>query len=427
MQDKFFNKFNENFSEKELYISLIDEMSKYKTLTHDTIKWDFVYSSSLKALSEFSLDVKLLNFLAISAINLNDKDAFKRLISAFSFFLTTIKQEPNLLAKNEKQVPAKKKIFAQTIELFTQAHRDGINLDEADARAFNELVPELSRELSTHFDTLYIEEKNEQAQRVEEPKQQPQKAEPSYSQSVSFGSSDISTFSDREFREYFVNLSISLLKNDIKNLTAYSLIFEAMWGRIKALPVSSEQVTQIRYPDENLILLFKNMKEANLGNLEKFIRNLALNPFWIDGVRIFCEFLRSSGLSEQSELVSNMTLNFIEKFSDMKKLKFQSEEAFFSEESAKFFSKKESTNFISSDEMKKDMSFEELVKALDRSKYTTNSQSELSFLLELSKIFTSQGMDNNAQVVYSQIVKFIENTELKDYLSDIYIKAKTFL
>ena len=426
MQDKFFNKFNENFSENELYISLIDEMSKYKTLTHDTIKWDFVYSSSLKALSEFSLDVKLLNFLAISAVNLNDKDAFRSLISAFSFFLTTLKQEPNLLAKNEKQVPAKKKIFAQTIELFTQAHRDGINLDEANARAFNELVPELSRELSTHFDTLYIEEKNEQIQKVEELKQ-PQKTEPSYSQSVSFSGSDISTFSDREFREYFVNLSISLLKNDIKNLTAYSLIFEAMWGRIKALPVSSEQVTQIRYPDENLILLFKNMKEANLGNLEKFIRNLALNPFWIDGVRIFCEFLRSSGLSEQSELVSNMTLNFIEKFPDMKKLKFQSEEAFFSEESAKFFSKKESANFISSDEMKKDMSFEELIKALDRSKYTTNSQSELSFLLELSKIFTSQGMDNNAKVVYSQIVKFIENTELKDYLSDIYIKAKTFL
>ena len=426
MQDKFFNKFSENFSENELYISLIDEMSKYKTLTHDTIKWDFVYSSSLKALSEFSLDVKLLNFLAISAINLNQKDSFKTLIEAFSFFLTTLKQEPSLLAKNEKQVPAKKKIFAQTIELFTQAHRDGINLDETDARAFNELVPELSRELSTHFDTLYIEEKNKQTQKVEEPKQ-PQKTEPNYSQSVSFGSSDISTFSDREFREYFVNLSISLLKNDIKNLTAYSLVFEAMWGRIKALPVSSEQVTQIRYPDENLILLFKNMKEANLGNLEKFIRNLALNPFWIDGVRIFCEFLRSSGLSEQSELVSSMTLNFIEKFSDMKKLKFQSEEAFFSEESAKFFSKKESANFISSDDMKKDMSFEELIKALDRSKYTTNSQSELSFLLELSKIFTSQGMDNNAKVVYSQIVKFIENTELKDYLSDIYIKAKTFL
>ena len=426
MQDKFFNKFNESFSENELYISLIDEMSKYKTLTHDTIKWDFVFSSSLKALSEFSLDVKLLNFLAISAINLNQKDSFKTLIEAFSFFLTTLKQEPNLLAKNEKQVPAKKKIFAQTIELFTQAHRDGINLDEADARAFNELVPELSRELSTHFDTLYIEEKSEQAQKVEEPKQ-PAKAEPSYSQSISFGSSDINTFSDREFREYFVNLSVSLLKNDIKNLTAYSLVFEAMWGRIKALPVSSEQVTQIRYPDENLILLFKNMKEASQENLEKFIRNLALNPFWIDGVRIFCEFLRSSGLSEQSELVSNMTLNFIEKLPDMKKLKFQSEEAFFSEESAKFFSKKESANFISSDEMKKDMSFEELIKALDRSKYTTNSQSELSFLLELSKIFTSQGMDNNAKVVYSQIVKFIENTELKDYLSDIYIKAKTFL
>ena len=107
MQDKFFNKFNENFSENELYIGLIDEMSKYKTLTHDTIKWDFVFSSSLKALSEFSLDVKLLNFLAISAINLNQKDSFKTLIEAFSFFLTTLKQEPNLLAKNGISVSKK--------------------------------------------------------------------------------------------------------------------------------------------------------------------------------------------------------------------------------------------------------------------------------------------------------------------------------
>ena len=105
MQDNFCNKFNEDFLENELYISLTDEMSKYKTLMHDSIKWDYVFSSSLKALSEFSLDAKLLNFLAISAINLNDKEAFKTLIKAFAFFLSILKKEPNLLAKNEKQLP----------------------------------------------------------------------------------------------------------------------------------------------------------------------------------------------------------------------------------------------------------------------------------------------------------------------------------
>jgi len=36
-------------------------------------------------------------------------------------------------------------------------------------------------------------------------------------------------------------------------------------------------------------------------------------------------------------------------------------------------------------------------------------------------------MNNNAKATYAQIVNFIENTELKDYLSDIYIKAKTFV
>ena len=63
------------------------------------------------------------------------------------------------------------------------------------------------------------------------------------------------------------------LKSDIKNFTAYTLIFEAMWGRIKALPSSSDQITQIRYPDENLIMLFKKSKELNLDNLEKFIKS----------------------------------------------------------------------------------------------------------------------------------------------------------
>ena len=237
MQDNFCNKFNEDFLENELYISLTDEMSKYKTLMHDSIKWDYVFSSSLRALSEFSLDAKLLNFLAISAINLNDKEAFKTLIKAFAFFLSILKKEPNLLAKNEKQLPTKKKIIAQTIELFTQANDKA--LDQADAKAFNDLVPELSQELGTYFDTLYIEEKKEEILKAKEPKVIT-KTEPTYHQSVSFSGNDISTFNDREFREYFINLSLMLLRSDIKNFNAYTLISEAMWGRIKALPSSSD-------------------------------------------------------------------------------------------------------------------------------------------------------------------------------------------
>ena len=73
------------------------------------------------------------------------------------------------------------------------------------------------------------------------------------------------------------------------------------------------------------------------------------------------------------------------------------------------------------------MSLEELIRELDKNKHSTNAQSELGFMLELSKIFTAQGMNNNAKATYVQIVNFIENTELKDYLSDIYIKAKTFV
>ena len=35
-------------------------------------------------------------------------------------------------------------------------------------------------------------------------------------------------------------------------------------------------------------------------------------------------------------------------------------------------------------------------------------------------------MKSNAKTIYAQIVNFIENTELKEYLSDVYKKAKSF-
>ncbi|QPH87264.1 hypothetical protein [Campylobacter concisus] len=138
------------------------------------------------------------------------KRLFKTLIKSFClFFYLFLKKSQIYLQKNEKNNYLLKKIIAQTIELFTQANDKA--LDQADAKAFNDLVPELSQELGTRFDTLHIEEKKEEILKAKEPKVIT-KTEPTYHQNVSFSSNDISTFNDREFREYFINLSLMLFK-----------------------------------------------------------------------------------------------------------------------------------------------------------------------------------------------------------------------
>ena len=47
-------------------------------------------------------------------------------------------------------------------------------------------------------------------------------------------------------------------------------------------------------------------------------------------------------------------------------------------------------------------------------------------MLLMASAFSDKGMKSNAKTIYAQIVNFIENTELKEYLCDIYEEAKSF-
>ena len=80
---------------------------------------------------------------------------------------------------------------------------------------------------------------------------------------------DIKSINDREYRDFFINLSLELLKDDLRNVNAYAIFMQALWGRIKALPASNDFITPVRYPEQNLIINIKNIESLNLENLAK--------------------------------------------------------------------------------------------------------------------------------------------------------------
>ena len=58
---RLYYEFNKNFSDDAFLDELQGEMSKYKTLAHETIKWDRVFDCSYKILQSFSLDTKFFS------------------------------------------------------------------------------------------------------------------------------------------------------------------------------------------------------------------------------------------------------------------------------------------------------------------------------------------------------------------------------
>ena len=57
----FCEKLEENLEDLELYQLLENEMSKYKTLNHDSIQWYKVYEHALQLLEKHTVDVKIAN------------------------------------------------------------------------------------------------------------------------------------------------------------------------------------------------------------------------------------------------------------------------------------------------------------------------------------------------------------------------------
>ena len=90
---------NKDFSNDTFLDELQDEMSKYKTLAHETIKWDRVFERSYQILQSFSLDTKFFSFLCIAATNINLPKNYEILKDVLEFFLEVFKDDPQRLCK----------------------------------------------------------------------------------------------------------------------------------------------------------------------------------------------------------------------------------------------------------------------------------------------------------------------------------------
>ena len=73
-----------------------------------------------------------------------------------------------------------------------------------------------------------------------------------------------------------------------------------------------------------------------------------------------------------------------------------------------------------------DLDINEILIDINAKNTTNNSRENLNSMLLMASAFSDKGMKSNAKTIYAQIVNFIENTELKEYLSDIYEEAKSF-
>ena len=202
---------------------------------------------------------------------------------------------------------------------------------------------------------------------------------------------------------------------------------QALWGRIRALPTNSDFISPVRYPDQNLIINIKNIESLNLENLILFIRNLVLNPFWIDGLMIFCKFLRKNNLFFIEDYISEQTAVFLNNHIDIRKLKFQNSEDMCPKETFDFFMSQKNTKPKNApDKNINDLDINEILIDINAKNTTNNSRENLNSMLLMASAFSDKGMKSNAKTIYAQIVNFIENTELKEYLSDIYEEAKSF-
>ena len=401
---------NKDFSNDTFLDELQDEMSKYKTLAHETIKWDRVFERSYQILQSFSLDTKFFSFLCIAATNINLPKNYEILKDVLEFFLEVFKDDPQRLGQTEKLLAIKRKIFINSLDGFIEElNKQNLNCPQNFVDSIVFLLNELEKIIDHKFVNIDISayaSKQSESENVQ----------PSHT-----------PINDREYRDFFVNLSLELLKDDLQNINAYAIFMQAIWGRIKALPTNSDFISPVRYPDQNLIISIKNIESLNLENLRLFVQNLVLNPFWVEGLMIFCKFLRKNNLFFIENYISEQVVVFLNNHIDIRKLKFQNSEDMCPKETFDFFMSQKNTKPKNTpDKNINDLDINEILIDINAKNTTNNSRENLNSMLLMAGAFSDKGMKSNAKTIYAQIVNFIENTELKEYLCDIYEEAKSF-
>ncbi|HEC1773896.1 TPA: type VI secretion system domain-containing protein [Campylobacter lari] len=415
----FCDHYEENLENLEIFHLLEEEMTKYKTLNHEKIQWDKVYEHSLDILQNNSMDMKIFAYFSLSCLALNNEECFKIFLEIIIFTEKLFREKPENISKTSSILLNQKKKYKQIVENFiNEFNKNSPKCSQVTAKSLNEYFEKLREILNCNFVKLNIKEE------ITQTKQSPLKS-PVTQVNIDIKNTKLSNLSDREYRTLLNNLAIELLENNIENTNAYSLFAEAAWGRLKTLPPHSDFVTKVRYPDRNLIKLLLDKNTNELDQIKCFINNLSLNPFWIEGFKLFCDFLHHHQKEHSLKILNLLTCNFILKFKDITKLRFDNGELMCKEDTFNYFVKQnQETNKKTHTTSDKNKKVEQLLIEINNENYNNSLFCNINSLIAMAQVFETNNMKNNAKIIYLQLVELMEKTLLKDYLSDEYNYAK---
>ncbi|EGQ0891527.1 nucleobase:cation symporter [Campylobacter jejuni] len=415
----FCDHYEENLENLEIFHLLEEEMTKYKTLNHEKIQWDKVYEYSLDILQNNSMDMKIFAYFSLSCLALNNEECFKISLEIIIFTEKLFREKPENISKTSSILLNQKQKYKQIVENFiNEFNKNSPKCSQVTAKNLNEYFEKLREILNCNFAKLNIKEE------ITQTKQSPLKS-PVTQVNIDIKNTKLSNLSDREYRTLLNNLAIELLENNIENTNAYPLFAEAAWGRLKTLPPHSDFVTKVRYPDRNLIKLLLDKNANELDQIKCFINNLSLNPFWIEGFKLFCDFLHHHQKEHSLKILNLLTCNFILKFKDITKLRFDNGELMCKEDTFNYFVKQnQETNKKTHTTSDKNKKVEQLLIEINNENYNNSLFCNINSLIAMAQVFETNNMKNNAKIIYLQLVELMEKTLLKDYLSDEYNYAK---
>ncbi|UTS62254.1 hypothetical protein H8R35_001350 [Campylobacter jejuni] len=410
----FCDQLKNNLDELQEFQLLEDEMSKYKTLNHENISWDKVYQYSQFILLNHSLDFKICNYFLLSCFNLNNEECFEKLLLLFQHL-------KKLIDENNAYILAQKRKIQNFIQNFIQE--------------YNKTKVLISSEIVNQFITLFSEFENLLScnfAKIEIAQVAPQLPKSPVTQvSVNIRSDNINSLNEREYKNFYQKLAFELLEEDENNLNIYALFTQAMWGKIRCLPeCNNEKITKIRKPDADIIRILLSDKENDIEHIKCFMHELILNPFWIEGVQLFCDFLEKKKKNKQLDILIILTSDFISKFDTIELLRFQNGDFICKEEVYKYFvkSKENKKGFFSSKKTDKEhtlQDFEQMLMNIDKENFNNSIMNNINSLLDMVKIFESKGMKKNSKILNIYLVELMEKTLLKDYLAEEYENAKS--
>ena len=409
----FCDQLKNNLDELQEFQLLEDEMSKYKTLNHENISWDKVYQYSQFILLHHSLDFKVCNYFLLSCFNLNNEKCFEKLLLLFQHL-------KKLMDENNAYISAQMRKIQIFIQNFIQEYnKTKVLVSSEIINQFIALFSEFENLLSCNFAKIEIAQVAPQL-----PKS------PVAQVSVNIRSDNINSLNEREYKNFYQKLAFELLEEDENNLNIYALFTQAMWGKIRCLPeCNNEKITKIRKPDADIIRILLSDKENDIEHIKCFMHELILNPFWIEGVQLFCDFLEKKKKNKQLDILIILTSDFISKFDAIELLRFQNGDFICKEEVYKYFvkPKENKKSFLSSKKTEKEhtlQDFEQMMMNIDKENFNNSIMNNINSLLDMVKIFESKGMKKNSKILNIYLVELMEKTLLKDYLAKEYENAK---